>query len=57
MEDGAKLKQLLYALACMNNVEQQRERMLRRLREQVMELAAQEIHLRARIRELEKRDA
>ena len=53
MEDREKLKQVLYAIAVLGNVAQERERKLRRQQAQIMALAANEEKLRARIKELE----
>ena len=53
MEDREKLKQVLYAIAVLGNVAQERDRKLRRQQAQIMALAANEEKLRARIKELE----
>ena len=53
MEDREKLKQVLYAIAVLGNVAQERERKLRRQQAQIMALAAHEEKLRARVKELE----
>lgn len=53
MEDREKLKQVLYAIAVLGNVAQERERKLRRQQAQIMAMAANEEKLRARIKELE----